>query len=222
MIQVFSLNKHHFYNHLPFLSSILSENECRLVKNLFFNELQNERIISYSILKLLISKQINLPINEVKIIRTPLKKPYLFSSINKFVQFNVSHSGDYLLISLSRSHFLGVDIEEIKPLAGMDSIAKNHFCDQEKNYLKIALTKKERLERFFSVWCKKEAFLKGLGVGVQAELNKINTMKTSLGLWKIEMLKGPSGYAAAIAYRGKEQDQTIVMQEEINPGNLLL
>ena len=100
-----------------------------------------------------------------KILYTPEGKPYTDSE--KY--FNISHSGDYVVLAESESP-VGVDIERVTDI-GIDDELKN-----------IALTEKEKLWvkdsllRFYVVWTRKESLIKCEGTGFVLDPNQIETL----------------------------------------------
>lgn len=88
-------------------------------------------------------------------------KPYTPSAV---VQFNISHSGHYVLCAVSE-YPVGADIEMIRP---MDDRMIHYVCtDDELAYVTDgAVTEEEQLRRFFRVWTVKEAYFKCCGTGI--------------------------------------------------------
>lgn len=74
--------------------------------------------------------------------------------------FNLSHSGDYVLLALSDGK-VGCDIQKIKYIKA-DRIAKYGFCRREREALKSSA---DKLSAFYSLWTKKESLLKCMGTG---------------------------------------------------------
>ena len=85
-------------------------------------------------------------------------KPYLKNS-NLF--FNISHSYDYVITTIS-SNEIGVDIEKIRktPLNTINKFA----TDKEKEY--ILSTKENIEERLFKIYTLKEAYFKAQGTNL--------------------------------------------------------
>lgn len=81
------------------------------------------------------------------------------------VHFNVSHSGQMVLYGLRLDHEIGVDLERIRPLDGMEGVAKQFFSPGEYRDL-VRLPEDRRTEAFFDCWTRKEAFAKFLGTGL--------------------------------------------------------
>ena len=88
-------------------------------------------------------------------------KPYLR---NGELQFNLSHSNDYLLIGVSDSHPIGVDIEEIKPIPEWRIIEELQSANPGFSAFKTPSS--SSLIDFYQNWTKKEALLKAYGFGI--------------------------------------------------------
>ncbi|MEQ8474589.1 MAG: 4'-phosphopantetheinyl transferase superfamily protein [Fulvivirga sp.] len=121
-------------------------------------------------------------------------RPYLPGKID----FNISHSGKYVVCALGVNVRLGIDIEEIKPIDFNDlkSVMTN---DQ---WLKI-LDNNKPFECFFNYWTMKESVIKadsrGLSLPIQG-LDKIdNTVIVEDKIWHLSPLKIDSNYSTYLA-----------------------
>lgn len=83
------------------------------------------------------------------------------------VRFSLSHCRGLGLIGLSRSR-IGVDIERLSTPATVEEIA-DRLHPRESAELR-ALAGEERAVAFTRIWVRKEAYLKGLGIGLARPL----------------------------------------------------
>ena len=95
---------------------------------------------------------------------TEFQKPYFDDTIS----FNITHSGEYVVCALSKTNKVGVDVEVIKDIPIHDFT--NLFATQEWNDVINATNK---LHAFYTLWTKKEAFLKAVGCGLSQPLNEV-------------------------------------------------
>jgi 4'-phosphopantetheinyl transferase len=86
------------------------------------------------------------------------------------VAFNVSHSGDWIVIAVTRDQAIGVDIEQLRSPFATDALAKRYFAPSEVEQL-AALPDDKRTIGFFNAWTRKEAYVKARGAGLQLGLN---------------------------------------------------
>lgn len=110
--------------------------------------------------------------------------------------FNISHSGNMVIVGFSERTEVGVDIEEMKEIDVASMI--NHFHPDEIEYLKENLNDKEL---FYMIWTKKEAFLKACGTGIVKGLDQVSVLKDSLfyeGNWNVKNIDIVPNYKCAI------------------------
>ena len=103
-------------------------------------------------------------------------------------QFNVSHSGDLILLALHPSRPVGVDVEVARPGLDWRPIARR--------VLPAAQCESLTAEGFLAAWCRLEARLKACGRGL-AGLG--DPQPAGLALWDVAV---PAGYSAAVALAG--------------------
>jgi 4'-phosphopantetheinyl transferase len=124
------------------------------------------------------------------------------------LEFNVSHSGDCVLIAVTSGVPCGVDIELIRPIIEERDVADRFFCPREMEWL-------SRNENgFHRLWVMKEAIIKAMGLGVSIPLSHIDVTDilegrtSSITLWTpgiepqmlwLRELFLLSNYAAAVA-----------------------
>ena len=79
--------------------------------------------------------------------------------------FNVSHSSELALIGVCRNHELGVDLERVRTIGEADRIVASFFSPAEHAEFGTIPDELKPLA-FFRGWTRKEAILKGLGIGI--------------------------------------------------------
>jgi 4'-phosphopantetheinyl transferase len=104
---------------------------------------------------------------DVDIVSGPKGKPELAGGPSAGrPRFNVSHSGSAVIMAVSMNHQVGVDIEEVRTDVDRYDIARNLFSLTERGAI-ANLPRAAQQRAFFDCWVRKEAYLKGLGVGLQ-------------------------------------------------------
>jgi len=147
-------------------------------------------------------------------------KPALLES-SVPVEFNVSHSGDCVLIGVTTGNECGVDIERSRSRLSEEGIAERFFCPREVEWLR-------RNEKgFLRLWTTKEAIIKAVGRGLSIPLSDVDvtdvvegrasdiTLRTSglesQTLWLKEMSL-LEDYAAAFAVVGSSREIRLMPQ----------
>jgi len=140
-------------------------------------------------------------------------KPELAGSAPRW-EFNVTHSGDYVLLALAWGLAVGIDVEKHRDLDGSE-LSLHCFSPDERAAL-AALRPKERADAFFAVWTRKESVLKAMGVGLSFPLDQFSVSASPeeeprllawsgggeySGRWRLWQLEVAAGYSAALAAR---------------------
>ena len=94
------------------------------------------------------------------------EKPYLRGRDNIF--FNLSHSGDYVMCTVSGSE-IGCDIQKIDKAD--IKLAERFFTEREYHAIADLPTEEERKDMFYRYWTLKESFMKVTGLGMQLALD---------------------------------------------------
>jgi 4'-phosphopantetheinyl transferase len=89
--------------------------------------------------------------------RSPSGKPFVAGG----PQFNISHSGEIVVLAVAPSGEIGIDIEKVRPVEIGDFF---HYLP-ELSWL-AGRCDHEAMNLFFDCWTQKEAVLKGCGAGL--------------------------------------------------------
>ena len=112
-------------------------------------------------------------------------------------QFNISHSGDYVVCVVS-PNAVGVDIEEISRMSGK---VFDRICSPKERQMALSI-EIDRLEKYFCrVWTRKESILKLSGIGIRQKLSEVCTESSSLFLSSLEI---DSSYMLSVCLEKQE------------------
>ncbi len=87
---------------------------------------------------------------------------------NAKISFNLSHSGNYVVIVVS-DYNIGIDIQRMEKRNSL--IAEKNFCASECDYINENDNYEIKRQRFHEIWTIKEAYLKNIGIGLRKPLN---------------------------------------------------
>jgi 4'-phosphopantetheinyl transferase len=123
-------------------------------------------------------------------------KPALAPSDAAAVSFNVSHSGDWVVLAFQRGGQVGVDVEKVQKKRAVLAIAARYFTPAERAQLEGA---DDPSRLFFQLWVRKEAYVKACGSTLFRELNSCTVPRvgTQDG-WYFQGLEIDPHYAAAV------------------------
>ncbi|HWG92362.1 MAG TPA: 4'-phosphopantetheinyl transferase superfamily protein [Candidatus Thermoplasmatota archaeon] len=123
--------------------------------------------------------------------------------------FNLSHSGDLLVIALSRGLEVGVDVERVDATFDWEPVARQVFTPEERATL-AAAPEPEQRRRFFDAWTRNEAALKLTGHGLAAAAPVTNRAAPA-----IRPIEVGVGYSCHLA---TAETPTRVLVEDYPPG----
>ena len=102
------------------------------------------------------------PARDIQLTLDRSGKPVVASPSGMTLQFNISHSGDHVLLALARDRRVGVDVEA----KDLNEIAARFFSRTE--YLRLqTIPERMKTESFYRCWTLKEAYLKARGEGLR-------------------------------------------------------
>lgn len=155
--------------------ALLDDSELRRMRRFKIERHRERMIISRGVLRSILSRYApavdpvswHFRFNDYG--RPSIAKPEAASDL----QFNLSHSGQYLVVAVARESLLGVDVEMVTARERLAAIAHRHFSPLEYQSL-LALTEEARLPHFYALWTLKEAYLKALGLGLTLSLRQFS------------------------------------------------
>lgn len=173
----------------------------------FYKEIDRNRFIIYrSILKLVLGAYTKLDVKNIYLDYDFNKKPYLAS--HPWLHFNISHSENFAAIAISRKK-VGIDIEYLSEDFKFTNLLPDIFDDNEKSIIQNATDKKNT---FYTLWTRKESFVKALGKGIDEDFKYIpssdgqHTVDFELikntQNWQVYSFDLADHYLAAVTFEG--------------------
>jgi 4'-phosphopantetheinyl transferase len=172
----------------PFLLDSLSADERGRMARFHRRDDRLRFLTGRGLLRLLLGEQLDEPPDQVALCTGRFGKPALAARSGP--QFNVSHSGQLVIIAFHPVLEVGVDVEKMRGDVDHDAVARRIFGTGE--YLRWSrLEKEEQDAEFFRLWTRHEARLKARGVGFDLESVQQGTPPPC---FEIDL---PSGYIGA-------------------------
>jgi 4'-phosphopantetheinyl transferase len=177
-----------------------------------------EFIVARSLLRVLVGQCLGLAPCDVRFAQTARGKPCLAFPDRVAVSFNVSHSHGLALFALTGMGEVGVDLERVRPFSDEMGLAERFFTPRESAALR-AQDAQGRLETFFRLWTRKEAYLKAHGLGLSFGLERVEVShapddpshivhidgdsRAAAG-WSLRTLAPAPGYVGALALQAHD------------------
>ncbi|HWL87424.1 MAG TPA: 4'-phosphopantetheinyl transferase superfamily protein [Polyangiaceae bacterium] len=139
--------------------------------------------------------------------RGPLGKPEIRAPRDaEPLHFNVSKTHELVVCAVARGHGLGVDVEYLTRNVRMLDIAHRYFAPEEARALARLPCP---VRAFHALWTLKEAYAKGLGLGLTMPLDRctfdiasdgqVDTRKTPCGDWQFGLWTPTPEHVLALA-----------------------
>lgn len=144
------------------------------------------------------------------IARDALGRPRL---VDGSLDFNLSHSGDRVVVAITAGDRVGVDVEQIKHSRDWLALAERFFSRQEAAHLAACGESTDLLaSKFHILWTAKEAALKARGCGISAGLaqtsicrapdGRLQVLTPGTAALRLFVFWVAAGYPAAVAWTG--------------------
>lgn len=142
---------------------ILSDDERRKLVSYRSRENAERYVVTRSLVRVVLSARLGVAPAEVEVRHTERGKPVLRGALH----FNVSHSGDLVLLAVSPDRAIGVDVERRRDVQRVQALIDRWLTAEERSDVhRLSEAGLSLSEAFLRVWSLKEAKLKALGVGI--------------------------------------------------------
>jgi len=195
----------------------LSADELVRAERMAFEQQRRRFVVCRTTLRAILGGYLDRVPGELTFRRGPHGKPYVEPPrSSQYLHFNVSHSDELALVAVSRQREVGVDLERVRPLDGIDDMVTRYFAPAER----LAFDRvppDARLSTFYRYWTLKEAYLKACGVGLSRPLGEVDVTRaegqpirlpdvagaSAARYWRGRALDVPAGYHGALAVEGQ-------------------
>jgi len=185
--------------------STMAPNEIAAATRFYHTTDKNRSIVTRGAVRKILGEYLNQPPHSIAFGTEKNKKPLILNDRKAGLHFNISHSGDWILLAVA-DHEVGVDIELINYLFHYQEVMADYFSGDEIGYIK----QNTPVERFFKLWTRKEALIKATGKGLVDNIESLpgldgthtisSDIISSKNDWIINSFKLEQQYIASIAY----------------------
>jgi 4'-phosphopantetheinyl transferase len=195
-------------------AALLAPDEQERAARFRFDQHRHRFIFGRAILRSLLGGYLNCPAQNVQFSYGPHGKPLLAKEFSQSdMHFNLAHSEDLALFAVTRRAPVGIDVEQIRPVADAADLVERFFSPRE-NALFRQLFEDQKSIAFFTLWTRKEAWLKAFGEGIAHSLNRVEVTflpdeparllalpkeSGSLSDWTLHQLIPAPGFIGAVA-----------------------
>lgn len=199
------------------LAEPLSQAECDRARRFRSEDDQARFKESRGWLRLLLGSYLDADPVELAFTHGANGKPRLERPDAPWLRFNLSRTRRLAVFAVANGREVGVDIEQVRPNFPFEMVACRFFTGQEREVLAQLPSATARVDAFYALWTRKEAYLKGIGVGfMDSELEFHAGVRVpatvdrgdrgpsmeQLRAWSCSDFRAGVGYAAAVAVQG--------------------
>lgn len=153
-------------------------------------------LLGRGMLRQLLGLWLNQPPHAVTLAMGPHGKPFCPDG----PEFNLSHSGDLVLVALHPCRPVGVDVEQLRPDLDWRPIARRMFEARVTRQL-LSRPEPEQCPAFLQHWCRLEAKLKAAGQGLASASLK-DQRESGCRYWTLDLPDGYVGFAVQLTHPG--------------------
>lgn len=199
-LSVYSFQVSAYLDQLERLNNILSKAELERVNRFVREKDAQSYVVSHALLREILSHQLGCKPSDLVFAKNAHGKPLLLDS---GIYFNLSHSGDYVLIAISPESPVGIDVEQHRHERNVLEIAERYFTPEECLCIKKQDDQK-MTAYFYDIWSTKEAYVKALGQGIAYGFDRFSVVNaegdfvSSIQGLLLTRLSIGEGYSAAV------------------------
>jgi 4'-phosphopantetheinyl transferase len=198
----------------PDFEAVLSHEESDRARRFHFPKHRVAYTFAHAVLRDVLSRYLHCEPRDISFAEAAFGKPFVTKPTGlPGLEFNLSHSGDMVLVGVCHRRRVGIDVEEIRPIDDLLSIAEMYFTPDEFAFIHRQLPS-DRERTFLHCWTRKEAYVKAVGKGLMIPLSSIETHVSNRATvvipesiprspdeasWRTANLDLHEGYVAAIA-----------------------
>ncbi|HMC53720.1 MAG TPA: 4'-phosphopantetheinyl transferase superfamily protein [Gemmatimonadaceae bacterium] len=120
-------------------------------------------VVTRALVRSVLAERLHRAPADIVLSRTSAGKPVLDDSLH----FNITHSGDLVLLAVSAAGPVGVDVERRRRVPRVAALEARWLTGQERSdFNRLRALGIDASDAFLRVWSLKEARLKALGVGI--------------------------------------------------------
>lgn len=152
------------------LRELLSPDERARAQGFAFDTHRARFIAGRGWLRLILGAYSGVGAERLELAGGPGGKPCLGGRLGATrLRFNFSGSEDLGIVAVGHGREVGVDVERIKPIERLDDLVA-HSLSRSERAVYEALPANRKLMAFYTVWTRKEAYMKATGRGLRLPL----------------------------------------------------
>lgn len=193
------------------LARLLTPDEMARADRLLGEKVRQQFIVARGVMRKVLAHYID---GEIHLLRGNRGKPHI---PGVSLRFNLSHAADLIVLGIAEGREIGVDVELIRPMREMMTVARSYFSVEEQVQI-FNLPQAQRERAFYTCWTRKEAYIKARGDGFTMPLTGfdvtlipgepprlLRAVDDDPARWTLLHLDSVPGYVGTICVEGPVQ-----------------
>jgi len=186
------------------LRDVLSEPELARIERRPEEATRRRLTICGGLVRRILAALLGCAATSVPLIRDAAGRPFLDDPWSD-LHLSLSHSSGWALLAVLIGLRVGIDIERVRSIGDVRRLSERFLSPVEARQV---TSRDDAPAAFFRAWTRKEALIKGLGLGVPGGLGLVSVVESDGGGlivdsphdgWRVVDVDSPDGYAASIA-----------------------
>jgi 4'-phosphopantetheinyl transferase len=214
---------------------LLSGEELQRQQRFYFERDRHRYLVTRAMVRTVLSRYAGVAPRDWEFVVNAYGRPSIAAKLaaTRWLEFNVSHSQDLVIMGIARARAIGVDVESVLPQRAALEVADRFFAPAEVAALR-ALPSEQQHRRFFDYWTLKESYVKARGMGLSIALDRFAfhiedptriwlaidpTLGDQAGRWTFWQLQSGRDYRGAVCAerRGEERLELSTMRSWLSP-----
>jgi 4'-phosphopantetheinyl transferase len=202
--------------------AMLTQQERLRAEVFRFEADRRQYVMTHAVLRILLGGFLHIEPAAVEIVGEGGSKPGLRVGPDRpDLHFNLSHTRGAALIGIAAGREVGIDIEQKRPMEDLHGLARSVMsADELQEWERFA--PESRLNTFYRVWTRKEAYLKAIGLGLFRNLQEVTVPMAASArdgdgedgwrvrdsgsheVWTVRDIGAWEGYSASVCWAGAD------------------
>jgi 4'-phosphopantetheinyl transferase len=152
--------------------ALVDAEEARQLRSMTNERRRVEFLVTRALVRAVVAPYLGASPRALRFRVGPHGRPELESSVP--LRFSASHCDGLVVCAVAQGSAVGVDVEPVARGAAILSLAPRVFSPGERAALRELADPSERRARAVQLWTLKEAYLKGLGIGLTCPLRSLS------------------------------------------------
>ncbi|SJM94920.1 4'-phosphopantetheinyl transferase [Crenothrix polyspora] len=164
---------------------ILDSAEQQRAQSFKFKKDRDLYVAAHVFLRQVLSRYAAVSKKDWQFVSNAYGKPAIANLSYGWLQFNLSHTHGRVACAVAHNRAVGIDVEQHRYLSELPLLCRSAFSSLEAENVLSAPHRDIQIQRFFSYWTLKEAYIKARGMGLSLPLQQFSFVQDTHQNWQL-------------------------------------